>query len=57
MASLPLRKDFDAGRGRAVAARVGGMDRQPLRDRVHRFNEGGPEGLVNRARCPAHRRR
>ena len=30
---------------RADAARIGGMDRQTLRDWVHRFNERGPEGL------------
>src|SRR5215211_8360083 len=33
------------GMSRAEAARIGGMDRQTLRDWVHRFNEGGPEGL------------
>ena len=33
------------GMSRADAARVGGMDRQTLRDWVHRFNEAGPEGL------------
>jgi transposase len=33
------------GMNRADAARVGGMDRQTLRDWVHRFNEAGPEGL------------
>jgi transposase len=33
---------------RADAARIGGMDRQTLRDWVHRFNEAGPEGLINR---------
>src|SRR5919112_6818587 len=27
------------------AARIGGMDRQTLRDWVHRFNELGPDGL------------
>lgn len=27
--------------------RIGGMDRQTLRDWVHRFNEQGPEGLRN----------
>src|SRR3954465_3142107 len=27
-------------------ARMGGMDRQTLRDWVHRFNDHGPEGLV-----------
>lgn len=30
---------------RDQAARIGGMDRQTLRDWVHRFNEGGPDGL------------
>jgi transposase len=29
------------------AAKVGGMDRQTLRDWVHRFNASGPEGLIN----------
>ena len=33
------------GMNRAQAARIGGMDRQTLRDWVHRFNEQGPEGL------------
>ena len=33
------------GMGREEAARVGGMDRQTLRDWVHRFNEAGPDGL------------
>jgi transposase len=32
---------------RATAARIGGMDRQTLRDWVHRFNAAGPDGLVN----------
>lgn len=36
------------GLTRTEAARIGGMDRQTLRDWVHRFNEAGPEGLVNR---------
>jgi transposase len=36
------------GLNRSHAARVGGMDRQTLRDWVHRFNEAGPDGLVNR---------
>ncbi len=39
---------FDAGHSRSAAARLGGMDRQTLRDWVHRFNAEGPEGLVNR---------
>ena len=33
------------GMSREDAARIGGMDRQTLRDWVHRFNEAGPEGL------------
>ena len=33
------------GMSRTEAARIGGMDRQTLRDWVHRFNEHGPEGL------------
>jgi transposase len=35
------------GMSRAEAAKVGGMDRQTLRDWVHRFNEHDPEGLGN----------
>jgi transposase len=33
------------GADRTTAARTCGMDRQTLRDWVHRFNEGGPDGL------------
>src|ERR671916_2503438 len=33
------------GMNRTEASRMGGMDRQTLRDWVHRFNECGPEGL------------
>ena len=33
------------GMNRTEAARIGGMDRQTLRDWVHRFNAYGPEGL------------
>ncbi len=36
------------GMNRAEAATVGGMDRQSLRDWVHRFNADGPEGLHDR---------
>ena len=32
---------------RAEAAQIGGMDRQTLRDWVHRFNASGPEGLFD----------
>jgi transposase len=35
------------GCSREAAARVGGMDRQTLRDWVIRFNEQGPEELIN----------
>ena len=35
------------GMNRTEAARIGGMDRQTLRDWVHRFNEHGPEGLLD----------
>jgi transposase len=37
------------GASRAEAAKVGGMDRQTLRDWVIRFNEHGPDGLINLA--------
>jgi transposase len=33
------------GMSRTAAARIGGMDRQTLRDWVHRFNKHGPDGL------------
>src|SRR3974390_3019011 len=36
------------GAARDEAAKIGGMDRQTLRDWVIRFNEQGPEGLVNK---------
>ena len=35
------------GMDRAAAAKIGGMDRQTLRDWVHRFNASGPEGLID----------
>jgi transposase len=35
------------GQSREEAARIGGMDRQTLRDWVLRFNERGPDGLIN----------
>ena len=35
------------GSTREEAARVGGMDRQTLRDWVIRFNDEGPERLIN----------
>jgi transposase len=36
------------GQGRAEAARIGGMDRQTLRDWVHAVNARGLDGLINR---------
>jgi len=44
---LALAAVYD-GMSRAEAARVGGMDRQTLRDWVLRFNADGPDGLTNR---------
>jgi len=35
------------GRPRSEAAVLNGMDRQTLRDWVHRFNERGPDGLLD----------
>src|SRR5579864_4260764 len=41
------------GMDRGAAAKIGGMDRQRLRDWVHRFNVSGPEGLIdNRTEGP-----
>src|ERR1700683_1229443 len=37
------------GSSRADAAKVGGMDRQTLRDWVIQFNEHGPEALINKS--------
>jgi transposase len=36
------------GSGRENAARQTGMDRQTLRDWVHRYNEAGADGLISR---------
>lgn len=35
------------GMSRSEAARIGGMDRQTLRDWVHRFNADGSDGLLD----------
>jgi transposase len=35
------------GMNRTAAARIGGMDRQTLRDWAHRFNQHGPDGLID----------
>src|SRR6201986_2278695 len=40
------------GMDRGAAAKIGGMDRQTLRDWVHRFNASSPEGLVDTGRQP-----
>lgn len=44
------------GMRRGEAARIGGMDRQILRDWVLRFNQEGPEGLIDRKAPGAIRR-
>jgi transposase len=36
------------GQDRGAAAQIGAMDRQTLRDWVHRFNAEGPDGLIDR---------
>jgi len=38
------------GMDRGEAAKIGGMDRQTLRDWVHRFNAAGPDGLSTTGR-------
>lgn len=35
------------GMNRTAAAKIGGMDRQTLRDWVHHFNADGPQGLID----------
>lgn len=44
---LALAVIYDGGR-RTEAARIGGVGLQTIRDWALRFNEGGPEGLLNR---------
>ena len=44
---LALAAVYD-GMSREAAASIGGMDRQTLRDWVHRFNAQGPDGLTDR---------
>ncbi len=41
------------GMDRCEAARIGGLDRQTLRDWVHRFNGSGLEGLVDNWTVPS----
>jgi transposase len=45
------------GRTRTEAARAAGMDRQTLRDWVHRYNPAGLAGLKNRAGARGRRRK
>jgi len=44
---LSLAAIYD-GMNRTEASKIGGMDRQTLRDWVHRFSEAGPSGLLDR---------
>jgi transposase len=44
---LALAAVYD-GMSREQAARIGGMDRQTMRDWVHRFNEHGADGLIKK---------
>src|SRR6476620_6019241 len=46
---LALANALD-GMSRDEAARAAGMDRQTLRDRVHRYNDEGLDGLRDRPR-------
>src|SRR5437660_8693411 len=52
---LALAAVYD-GMDREEAARIGGMDRQTLRDWTHRFNAQGPDGLIN-IKPPGRRRK
>ena len=44
------------GQDRTAAAKLGAMAPQRLRDWVHRFNEAGPDGLIDRKPTGAARR-
>jgi len=44
------------GQDRTASAKIGAMDRQTLRDWVHRFNAAGVEGLIDRKPAGAARR-
>ena len=54
------REAEDADQARRLlaiaAAKIGAMDRQTLRDWVHRFNAAGPERLIDRKPTGAARR-
>lgn len=43
-----MRDGMRDGMRRDDAMRIGGMDRQPLRDWIHRLNAEGPDGLIVR---------
>ena len=45
---LAIALALEGGGSRAEAAAAGGMDRQTLRDWIIRYNDLGPDGLVNR---------
>ena len=45
------------GHPRRTAAERSGMDRQPLRDRVHRYNDEGVAGLLPIGTGPCRHRR
>jgi transposase len=50
---LALAEIYDGG-SRTDAARIGGVTRQIVRDWVLRFNQHGPDGLINR-KAPGNR--
>lgn len=52
---LSIASIYD-GMSRGEAAKIGGMDRQILRDWVLRFNEAGPDGLIDK-KAPGPKRR
>lgn len=49
---LSLAAVYD-GMSRAGAAKLGGMDRQTLRDWAHRLNDAGPGRVEQQRRCGA----
>jgi transposase-like protein len=48
---LPAIAAVLEGASRTEAAKIGGIDRQTLRDWVIRFNDQGPDGLINIPCC------
>jgi hypothetical protein len=49
---LPSLAAVRDGMDRGSAAMISGMDRQRLRDWVHRFNADGPAGLLDQTEGP-----